>query len=203
MKLTYRRLRPRAEFEEQPIPAVVSYPVQSNIARIDNHVYFYADVTPESCLRLMQELRNAAANLRAAGFCSIPIELHIMSDGGDLFPAFAIVDQIKGLGMIQVKAVIEGLCASAATLIAMACDVCYIRPHAFMLVHPMSGGFEGQHEQIQDYAGMLRTLNEKLIGFYLRNSNIPDRGRVEDLMRRESWLDAQQAVDLGMVDGII
>lgn len=126
-----------------------------------------------------------------------------MSDGGDVFPAFAIVDQIKSLGMVQVKAVIEGLCASAATLIAMACDARYIRPHAFILVHPMVGGFEGQHEQIQDYAGMMRMLNEKLIDFYLRHSDILDRGRVENMMSRESWLDAQQAVDLGMVDGII
>lgn len=76
--------------EPAPEPAPAAPPAPINIATIDNHVYFYALVTPENCLELIRNLRNAAANLRAANFTSIPIHLHIMSDGGDTFLAMLV-----------------------------------------------------------------------------------------------------------------
>jgi len=63
-----------------------------------------------------------------------PIWLHIHSYGGDLFCGFSTSDQLKPIKS-PIYAVVEGICASAATLIAMTCEKRYILPNSFMLIH--------------------------------------------------------------------
>lgn len=172
-----------------------------NVERVDNHVYFYNDVTPESCLDLMRELRNAAANLRASNYHKIPIVLHVMSNGGEAFPALAVADQMNQIGW-PVESVIEGLCASAGTFIALAAGTCHIQRNAFMLIHSLSAGFDGTLQQVQDHTAMLDRLNEQITSFYVAHT-ATDREKIIELMKRDSWLSAAEAVKAGIVDGVM
>lgn len=184
--------------EPTPEPTPAAAPASAaTITTIDNHVYFYAPVTAENCLELIRNLRNAAANLRAANFTSIPIHLHIMSDGGDTFAALAVVDQIGQIGW-TIHAIAEGLCASAATLIALACDRCAMQRNAFLLLHSGDAGFQGTYHQFQDYAGVLDTMNEQIIDFYMEHT-AAERGRIVEMMKRDTWLNADMALAEGIV----
>lgn len=184
---------PFAELPPIPLPPAES----AGVMRIDNHVYFYADVNPLTCLNLMNELRAAAANLRAANFTGIPVILHIMSDGGAAFSALAVADQMHQVGW-PIHAVVEGLCASAGTLIALACDRCAIQRNAFMLIHSLSAGFDGTYEQVKDHAGMLETLHNQMVDFYVARTSA-ERGRIEEMMKRDTWLSAAKALEAGIV----
>lgn len=180
-----------------PFPPVDS----SGVMRIDNHVYFYADVNPLTCLNLMNELRAAAANLRAANFTGIPIILHIMSDGGAAFAGLAVADQMHQVGW-PVRAIVEGLCASAGTLIALACSHVAIQRNAFMLIHSLSAGFDGTYEQVKDHAGMLETLHNQMVDFYVAHTSA-ERGRIEEMMKRDTWLTAAKALEAGIVHEVL
>ncbi len=185
--------------EPTPIP---SPPADSaGVLRVDNHVYFYADVNPVNCLNLLNELRSAAANLRAANFTGIPVILHIMSDGGAAFAALAVADQVRQVGW-PVRAIVEGLCASAGTLIALACSHVAIQRNAFMLIHSLSAGFDGTYEQVKDHAGMLDTLHNQMVDFYVAHTSA-ERGRIEEMMKRDTWLNAAKALEAGIVHEVL
>lgn len=190
--------------EPTPEPTPAAAPASAaTITTIDNHVYFYAPVTAENCLELIRNLRNAAANLRAAAFASVPIYLHIMSDGGDTFAALAVVDQIgrRQIGW-PVYAIAEGLCASAATLIALACDRCAMQRNAFLLLHSGDAGFQGTYHQFQDYAGVLDIMNKQIVDFYVANTTA-ERGRITEMMKRDTWLTADMALAEGIVSKVL
>lgn len=186
---------PLPEFEP-PRPAS-----SDGVLVVDNHVYFYADVTRVTCLTLMEKLRTAAATLRAVNYANVPLVLHIMSDGGEAFAALAVADQVRQLGW-PVHAVIEGLCASAGTLIALACEQVAIQRHAFILIHSLSAGFDGSYEQVKDHTGMLEVLNEALIGFYVERT-LAERGRIVEMMKRDTWLNAEMALAEGIVKEVL
>ena len=95
------------------------------VETVDNHIYFYADVDSDRCLALIRAVRETDSELRTEhlsrgldGEPLTPIWLHIHSYGGSLFAAFSLADQ---LAMIKspLYAIVEGIAASAATLIAM------------------------------------------------------------------------------------
>ena len=107
--------------------SVVADPM--TVETIDNHVYFYAGVDSDRCLALVRSLRELDNRLRTERetrqvppeIPATPIWLHINSPGGDLFAGLAAADQIPRIET-PIYSVIEGMCASAATLISLACQ---------------------------------------------------------------------------------
>ncbi len=175
------------------------------VETMDNHVYFYADVDSDRVLALIRAIRNLDAVLREQKITrgldfSIPIWLHINSEGGDLFSGFCASDQIK---MIKspIYSIVEGLCASAATLISMSCTKRYILPNSFMLVHQLSGMKWGTHEEFEDEINLQNKAMERLSSFYVGYSSIKIE-EVRDMLKRDTWLDADECEKKGFVDEI-
>ena len=116
-------------------------PTPLTVEAVDNHVYFYSDVDSDRCLALIRTIRETDARLRAERISRdledhppVPIWLHIQSGGGYLFAGFGAADELASI-TTPVYAIVEGLCASSATLIALACPKRFIRPNGFMLIH--------------------------------------------------------------------
>jgi ATP-dependent Clp protease protease subunit len=130
-----------------------------------------------------------------------PIWLHIHSYGGDLFTGFSLADQLT---MIKspVYAVVEGICASAATLIAMSCTKRYILPNSFMLIHQLSSFMWGTHEQFKDEMTLQNKAMDRLVHFYVAHSGVSE-DELRQMLVRDSWLDAAACVQLGFVDEIL
>jgi ATP-dependent protease ClpP protease subunit len=179
---------------------------RSKLEHYDNHIYFYADVDSDHCLDLLVKVRRLDAELRseqiARGLESpTPIWLHIHSYGGDLFGGFSTSDQLK-LVASPIYAVVEGVCASAATLIAMSCDKRFILPNSFMLVHQLSTTMWGTHEQFKDEMVLQAKAMERLIKFYLSHSKMTE-DELKDMLKRDYWMEAEDAVTKGFVDAIM
>lgn len=178
------------------------------VETVDNHIYFYADVDSDRCLALIRAIRETDAQLRSEylsrgmeGMPATPIWLHIYSYGGDLFAGFSVADQ---LAMIKspIYSVIEGICASAATLIALPCTRRYILPSSFMLIHQLSSLVWGTHEQFKDEMNLQQKAMERLIQFYARRSSVTE-DEIRAMLTRDFWMDAETCVQMGFVDEIL
>lgn len=130
-----------------------------------------------------------------------PIWLHIHSYGGDLFTGFSLADQLT---MIKspVYSVIEGICASAATLVSMSCTRRFILPSSFMLIHQLSGFKWGTHEEFKDEMTLQNKAMERLVEFYARHAK-PSADEVRAMLTRDYWMDAETAVAQGFADEIL
>jgi ATP-dependent protease ClpP protease subunit len=178
------------------------------VETVDNHIYFYADVDSDRCLALIRAIRQADAELRSEylsrgleGTALTPIWLHIHSYGGDLFTGFSVADQ---LAMIKtpIYSVVEGICASAATLISMSCSKRYILPSSFMLIHQLSGLKWGTHEQFKDEMTLQNKAMERLVEFYARKSTI-SADEIRNMLTRDYWMDAETSIQMGFADAIL
>lgn len=184
-------------------------PAPLTVETIDNHIYFYAGVDPDRCLALMRSLREVDNRLRnervnrdlPPDYPAMPIWLHIQSFGGSLFPALGMIDQLP-LIKSPIYSVVEGVCASAATLISMACTKRYILPNSFMLIHQVSSVAWGTYEQIKDEVHMLDMLMNSLVDFYEDRSKLV-REDVRTMLTHDSWLNGDQAVASGFADEIL
>jgi ATP-dependent protease ClpP protease subunit len=179
---------------------------RSKLEQYDNHIYFYTDVETDECLDLLVKIRRLDADLRseqiARGMKSpTPIWLHIHSYGGDLFGGFSTADQLKLIAS-PIYAVVEGVCASAATLIAMSCKKRYILPNSFMLIHQLSTLMWGTHEQFKDEMVLQQKAMERLIKFYIDHSKMSE-AELKEMLKRDYWMEAEDAVSKGFVDAIM
>lgn len=160
--------------------------------RIDGAIadesWFDDDVTPE--------LFRAELN---SGFGDIV--LWINSPGGDCFAAAQIYTMISEYkGKVTVK--IDGIAASAASVIAMAGDVVQMSPVANMMIHNPATIAWGDQREMRHQADVLDEIKESIINAYERKTGL-SRTRLAKLMDEETWLSAHKAVKLGFADEII
>ena len=103
-------------------------------------------------------------------------------------------------GKITVK--IDGLAASAASVIAMAGDEVLMSPVSMMMIHNPATIAFGGHEQMQKAIDMLSEVKESIINAYVIKTG-QSRAKLSHLMDAETWMDATKAVELGFADGVI
>lgn len=179
----------------------------TTIERQDNHIYFYADVESDNCLKLLKLIREADAELRnqhhdrwLGDAPLMPVWVHINSYGGDLFAGFSMADQFP---MIKspIYTLVEGICASAATLIAMSATKRFILPNSFMLIHQLSTMVWGTHEQFKDEMELQKKAMEKLVAFYASHSKVTEK-QIRRMLTRDFWVDAETCIEKGFVDEV-
>lgn len=184
--------------------------VPMTVETFDNHVYFYANVDTDRCLDLLKRLRQIDNELRTQKLSrmlpedhpSVPIWLHIQSQGGELFTGFNVADQLSSI-KTPIYSIVEGLCASAATLISMSCDKRYIMPSSFMLIHQISLWRFGAktYEEMKDEMHLLDKAMNKLYEFYQEKSKIGVE-EIQELLKRDTWFDANETILMGLADEI-
>jgi hypothetical protein len=100
---------------------------------------------------------------------------------------------------VHVTATINALAASMGSVIAMAADVVRIVPNGRMMIHEASGGMRGNANDMSRMAKVLDDISNEIAGIYAgKNGKTVEEMRA--LMMQETWLTAQAAIDLGLVD---
>lgn len=129
------------------------------------------------------------------------IVLRINSEGGSLMEGFALADAVKA-SKLPVRCEVLGICASAATIVAYACESVAIGEHSFMGLHEPSGGLFGTLEECKQQLGVFEQLRGKVYETYAKVT-----GRsVEDLVAElatEKIYNAQDAVAKGWVNSVM
>lgn len=125
----------------------------------------------------------------------------LTSPGGDCFAASQIYAMLKNhKGKITVK--IDGIAASAASVVAMAGDETLIAPTAMLMIHDPSTVAMGNKADMEKAITLLEEVKESIINAYETKSHL-SRNRIAKLMTDETWMNAKKALQLGFVDGIL
>lgn len=130
------------------------------------------------------------------------IDLHINSNGGDVFDGQAIHTLIKNHKGF-VTAYIDGLAASIATVIAMGADKVIMPKNAMMMIHNAWTGLYGNANDLRKMADDLDHINDTIVNTYLvKVKDKTDEATIRDLMDKESWLNAEECLSLGLCDEV-
>lgn len=150
--------------------------------------WFDDDVTPQL---FKDELMSGSGN----------ITVWINSPGGDCVAAAQIYNMLMEYpGSVTVK--IDGIAASAASVIAMAGTRVMMSPVSMLMIHnPMTFAF-GNTAEMQKAINMVGEVKESIINAYELKTSL-SRAKLSRLMDAETWMNANKAVELGFADEIL
>lgn len=103
-------------------------------------------------------------------------------------------------GRVTVK--IDGIAASAASVIAMAGTEVFMSPVSMLMIHNPATIAMGDHAEMQKAIDMLAEVKESIINAYVIKTGM-SRAKLSRLMDAETWMDANKAVELGFADEIL
>ena len=128
------------------------------------------------------------------------VEIYINSPGGSIFAGSEIYTELRNYsGKKIIK--ITGIAASAASVIAQAGE-CEISPTGMFMIHNVKTSASGDYRDMDNTGDALRAANQSIMNAYIDKTGM-DAEILQDLMDRETYLSAQQAVDHGFVDKIM
>ena len=130
-----------------------------------------------------------------------PITVWINSPGGDVFAAAQIYNMLMDYPY-DVTVKIDGLAASAASVIAMAGTTVEMSPVAMMMIHNPATIAIGDSEEMKKAVKMLDEVKESIMNAYEIKTGLA-RDKISKLMDAESWFNAKKAVELGFADKIL
>ena len=128
------------------------------------------------------------------------LNIHINSPGGDVFESRAIMSAIRAFPGNTV-AHIDGVCASAATSIALACGEVVMSDGGFFMIHNASGMAWGDKTALRDTADLLEKVESVIVADYTGKTG-KDAAEVAAMMQAETWMTAAEALDHGFIDRI-
>ena len=155
---------------------------------ISDETWYGDEVTPQL---FKDELNAGSGN----------ITVWINSPGGDVFAAAQIYNMLRDYkGSVTVK--IDGIAASAASVIAMAGNAVCVSPVAMMMIHNPATMAMGEAKDMQKAIAMLNEVKESILNAYESKTRLT-RARLSHMMDDETWFNAKKAVELGFADKIL
>ena len=132
------------------------------------------------------------------------LTVRVNSPGGDVFAAQAIYNQLKAYtGKVTVK--IDGMCASAATVIACAGETVIMPSNTIYMIHNPKSAMLGYYDAVQlgKVSDRLTTVKQTIVNVYMgRVGNALSEVQVKHKMDAEEWMTADKAKEYGFVDEI-
>lgn len=157
---------------------------------ISEYSWFDDDITPQRFKRDLNQIGQGG-----------PVTIRIHSGGGDVFAASAIRAMIMDYqGRVTTR--IDGLCASAATYVAMAGDVVKMQDSAFMMIHDPWTIAMGGVDEMKAAIELLETIKDGIIEAYQSKTDLAT-DTLAKMMADKTWITAQEALKLGFVDEVI
>ena len=128
------------------------------------------------------------------------ITIRINSPGGSMFEGIAIYNFLRQQ-RVKTVSIIEGVAASAASLVALGADVVTMADGAFYMIHNAHLGISGDRNSLREAADQLEQFDVQLRKFYSQKTgiSIDDIGAMMDA---ETWLNADEALEKGFINEV-
>ncbi len=137
--------------------------------------------------------------LRDLAAVSGPVDVHIASDGGDVFEAYAIYNALASRP--GVTTIVDSIAASSASVIAMAGETRLMAKTSQLMIHDAWAGIDGNADDLQHMVDRLHVVSGQIAGIYADTAGgTPDHWR--GLMKAETWFTPEQALSAGLITGI-
>jgi ATP-dependent Clp protease, protease subunit len=160
------------------------------------HVYVYGviggwfgDVTAQAFATVLSSIKAST------------VHLHINSPGGDVFEARAMMSAIANHPATFV-AHVDGLAASAATMLVMACDESEISQGGFFMIHNAWTVAIGNKTDLRTTADLLEKVDDTIVDDYRRKTK-KSEAQIREWMDQETWFSAEEAQANGFVDRVV
>lgn len=128
------------------------------------------------------------------------INVRINSYGGSVHDGIAIYNTLKK-NHARVTVDIDGIAASIASVIAMAGDEINIAANGFMMIHDPWSIAMGTADDFRHEAELMDKIRDSLLDTYMLKASTT-RDNISDMMSKETWLTAQEALDIGLVTNL-
>ena len=139
-----------------------------------------------------------AAELNAG---SGPVTIWLNSPGGDVVAAAQIYNMLIDYpGTVTVN--IDGIAASAASVIAMAATKVAMSPVSMLMIHNPATMAVGDKDELARAMSMLDSVKESILNAYQEKTGM-SRAKLSKLMDAETWMDARAAIDMGFADELL
>lgn len=145
----------------------------------------------------LTELQNDLHAVKEAG--AKKVTLNINSNGGDVTAGLAMYDLVAALD-VPTECVVAGMCASAATYPALACDTVRMTKNSTFMVHEPEGGMYGTLQEVEADLEFSATCG--LAFCAVRRETGMGPGEVENLLAAPKFLSAKKALELKFIDAI-
>jgi ATP-dependent Clp protease protease subunit len=190
-------------------PFPISLKSDNKIYLNENHLFFNEEVNEHTVDVVKKLMRNYVMKTRKASNNFLlesskikPLYLHLYTPGGLLHAGFSLYDFIISLNnTVPVYTIIEGMAASAGTIISMAGVKRYITPSSYMLIHELSAGTWGKYSIMKEELDNCQKLMDKIIDIYTRHATIPKK-KLLDILKHDIIWDASECLKFGLVHEI-
>jgi len=158
---------------------------------ISDEQYYEDDITPTMVKNALSEAGNAEF-----------LDIYVNSPGGSVFAGHAIYNILKRHPAL-VRISVDGIAASAMSVVLQAGDERVIAPNGIVMIHnPMGAIWDYSYSKdIRKYADDLDKVQGTIENTYLEKVNI-ERDKLIELMDAETYMNAQEAIDMGFVDSL-
>ena len=157
---------------------------------ISEYSWFDDDITPKKFKNDLNRLGNGG-----------PVTIQINSGGGEVFAASVIRSIIVDYPG-RVTSRIDGLCASAATFVALAANIVRMQDTAYFMIHDPSTIAWGTLEELKKTVDFLKEIKSGLVDAYQGKTKL-DPEKLSRMMTDETWMTAKEARELGFIDEVI
>lgn len=158
-------------------------------------IYLLGNITEESCVQFSKELSDAVES------GATKIRLKINSGGGSVISALSIYDEISAL-QIDTEAIILGMCASAATYPALACNKILMQRNASFMIHRARGSVSGTCEEMSADLDFFEEVENRFITIYAAKTG-KTTDEIIGMMDATTYMNAEQALENGFIDEIV
>lgn len=170
-----------------------------------NHIFFTKEVRDRD-RSVIDQLDALDRQIQDSG-SSDPIWLHIYSYGGDLFTGFQIANHIQ-MTQTPVYTVIEGIAASAATIISSAGDKRFALSNSQFMIHQLSSIMWGTASEFEDEYRLQQDLMDQLTAYYSGRvnksaANPQSSEQIRAMLNRNTFISSKRALEMGFIDGVI
>lgn len=184
---------------EQTARGERSYDLYSRLMK-ERVVFFTGEVRTEMCNLMVAQMLFLEAESP-----ELPINMYINSPGGSVYDGLAVYDVMQYI-KCPVHTYVTGMAASMGSFIAQAGEPGhrYLLPRAITMIHQPSRGSQGKVSDMEiDLLEGLRIKKEMTELYVKHNSKGVSYERFVELMDRDKWLTAPQALELGLADQIV
>jgi ATP-dependent protease ClpP protease subunit len=136
-----------------------------------------------------------AQKVKAMAVGKLPLTVHINSPGGNVTDALAIYSILRKYPG-YITAIVDGLCASAATFVALAADEIVMAEHSLMMVHNPWTAASGDANKMRKTADTLDVCSREMAALYTERTGLSGE-KVTAIMEAETWFNAYEAVEAG------